>query len=206
MEIHHIFPQPVYMSKLERELTKDELNAMDKFRPTGRLTKTRQHLTRQSKEHYVLDAKELKNLKEDLNKIVVDYFEKVVCTSNSIFPHITQSWFNYTESKQHLHRHSHPNSFVSGVFYPAADKKSDKIVFFKEGYERIKLEYKKYNLYNSSSWTFPVETGNVILFPSHLIHGVNTKKGTNLRVSLAFNVFFKGYVGSSIDLTEWVLE
>ncbi len=206
MEIHHVFPQPVYMSKLERELTKDELNAMDKFRPTGRLTKTRQHLTRQSKEHYVLDTKELKNLKEDLNKIVVDYFEKVVCTSSSIFPHITQSWFNYTQSEQHLHQHSHQNSFVSGVFYPAADKKSDKIVFFKEGYERIKLEYKKYNLYNSSSWTFPVETGNVILFPSHLIHGVNTKKGTNLRVSLAFNVFFKGKVGSNIDLTELVLE
>ena len=100
MEIHDIFPQPVYQSKLERELTKSELNAMDKFRPRGPLPKTLRYSTRQSKEHYVLETKELKNLKEDLNKMVVDYFEKVVCTSNSIFPHITQSWLNYTESQQ----------------------------------------------------------------------------------------------------------
>ena len=205
MEIHDIFPQPVYQSKLERELTKSELNAMDKFRPRGPLPKTLRYSTRQSKEHYVLETKELKNLKEDLNKMVVDYFEKVVCTSNSIFPHITQSWLNYTESQQFLHRHCHQNSFVSGVFYPSADKKFDKIKFFREGYERLQLEHEKYNLYNSTSWTFPVETGDVVLFPSHLIHEVSHKKGTNLRVSLAFNVFFKGQLGSNAGLTELVL-
>ena len=56
MEIHDIFPQPVYQSKLERELTKSELNAMDKFRPRGPLPKTLRYSTRQSKEHYVLET------------------------------------------------------------------------------------------------------------------------------------------------------
>ena len=48
--------------------------------------------------------------------------------------------------------------------------------------------------------------GSVLLFPSHLVHGVDGKKGKNLRISLAFNVFFKGCIGSKDDLTELVLE
>ena len=46
-------------------------------------------------------------------------------------------------------------------------------------------------MWNSESWWFPVKTGDVILFPSSLIHMVETKQGTNTRISLAFNVFIK---------------
>jgi hypothetical protein len=35
----------------------------------------------------------------------------------SVTPYITQSWLNYTETNQYHHKHEHPNSLVSGVFY-----------------------------------------------------------------------------------------
>ena len=206
MNIHQIFPEPVYESKLDRELTKNELSILDKFKLKNYFNETVQPNSLQSSDNYVLEKKELKNLKEDLNKMVIDYFEKIICTSNPIFPHITQSWLNHSKSQRGLHRHCHQNSFVSGVFYPAADKKIDQIKFFKGGYERIKLYYKNHNLFNSSSWFFPVETGNVFLFPSHLIHGVDNKKGTSIRTSLAFNVFFKGPIGRKDNLDELILE
>ena len=82
----------------------------------------------------------------------------------------------------------------------------DKIEFFKAGYDTIMLEYQKYNLFNSTSWNFPIETGNVILFPSHLVHGVNNKKGTNLRISLAFNVFLRGHIGSDEKIMQLKLK
>ena len=202
-EIHQIFPQPVYLSKLERELTNNELKIIHKFRKdtlplrsTSSPRKIVNHSLQTSRDHYVLDNKGLRNLKKGLYKIVLDYFDQVICTSNFITPYITQSWLNYAESNQFLQRHAHQNSFVSGVFYVAADKEVDKIHFFKVAYESLMLEYDKFNVFNSTSWKFPVETGTIILFPSSLAHGMENKVGNNLRISLAFNVFLRGHIGN----------
>jgi hypothetical protein len=65
----------------------------------------------------------------------------------------------------------------------------------------ISPNIEKYNLYNSSSWFFPVETNNLILFPSNLEHFVTTKNDTSERISLAFNVFVKGTLGMKKNLT-----
>jgi len=40
------------------------------------------------------------------------------------------------------------------------------------------------------------------LFPSYLYHKVEIKQGTNVRTSLAFNVFVKGTIGSGLTFTE----
>ena len=149
----------------------------------------------------------MQNLKKDLNKKIIDYFDKVVCTSNSIIPYITQSWINYTKTNQFHHRHSHSNSYISGVFYIAADKKVDSITFYRaKADEIISLNVAKYNLFNSTTWKFPVHTGDVFLFRSSLEHGVARTKGTATRISLSFNVFFKGTLGDKNELTELVLK
>ena len=60
-------------------------------------------------------------------------------------------------------------------------------------------------MWNSGSWFFPVETGDLFMFPSSTTHQVETKKGNNTRISLAFNTFYKGSVGSNDALTELIL-
>jgi len=203
MTIHQLFPEPVYFSKLERALTKKELKMVDEYKK-----KTYSNVSNTtSNDNYVLENKTLKNLKKDLNKKVVDYFNEVICTSNSIVPYITQSWINYTETNQSHHHHSHFNSYISGVFYIDAQKEVDSITFYKPHTdETIKLDVTKYNIFNSSSWGLPVETGNIFLFRSSLRHGVDTKKGTNTRISLSFNTFIKGALGDKKELTELTLK
>ena len=203
MIVHALFPQPIYFSKLERELTKEELKTIDAHK--AKTYKNEGNIT--SNDNYVLENKALKNLKEDLNKKVINYFNEVVCTSNSIIPYITQSWINYTETNQFHHRHSHPNSYISGVFYIDAQKEVDSIIFYKPNAdETIELNVTKYNPFNSTSCLFPVETGNIFLFRSFLMHGVDKKKGTNTRISLSFNVFIKGTLGDKKEVTELVLK
>jgi uncharacterized protein (TIGR02466 family) len=202
MPLYRIFPRPIYLSKLERALTKEELKTINKYKKET--YKNQGNTT--SNDNYVLENKTLKNLKKDLNKMVIDYFDKVICTSNSIIPYITQSWINYTEADQFHHRHSHPNSYVSGVFYIDAKKEVDKIKFYRPGHKTFELSVARYNDFNSSSWWCSVQTGDVILFPSSLDHGVDKKKGTNTRISLSFNVFMKGKIGDNSDLTELILE
>ena len=201
-EISSIFPTPIYFSKLDRKLSTKELLFVEKnknlfFKNEGNLT---------SLDNYVLNKKEFKDLKKEIDLRIKDYFNKIIMTSNNVTPYITQSWLNYTETNQYHHKHEHPNSLVSGVFYINCNEKFDKINFYKkDNYSTIKLETKEWNLWNSSSWWFSVKTGNIILFPSHLTHAVETKQGDNTRTSLAFNVFVKGTLGDNKMLTELYL-
>jgi len=195
--INNIFPTPIYTSKLDRKLTPLELKFIDKnnknfYKNQGNIT---------SKNNYILNEKQFLNLKKELNLRVIDYFNKIISTSNNITPYITQSWLNYTKTNQFHHKHNHSNSLISGVLYINCDEKFDKIKFFNEKYQRIKLEIKEWNLWNSDSWWFPVKTGDIILFPSSLTHMVETKQGDNTRISLAFNVFIKGKIGKEEELT-----
>ena len=199
--INGIFPTPVYISKINRELTNKELSFIDKTKSD--CNKNEGNIT--SNDNYILNNKEFKNLKEDLDLRVKDYFDKVISPTDAITPYITQSWLNYTETNQYHHKHAHPNSLVSGVFYINCDDKFDKIKFFNDKYQIIKPEIKDWNLWNSETWWFPVKNGDVILFPSSLTHMVETKQGTNTRISLAFNVFIKGTVGNNKNLTELIL-
>ena len=119
---------------------------------------------------------------------------------------ITQSWCNYTKSDQYHHRHEHPNSFLSGVFYINADEEVDKITFFNPiRYKQISFIAKEWNVFNSESWWIPVSSGKLVIFPSSLSHAVEYKSGENIRTSLAFNTFPVGKLGSLDGLTELFL-
>jgi uncharacterized protein (TIGR02466 family) len=199
--INGIFPTPIYISKLNRELTPLELKFVDKskkdfYKNDGNIT---------SNNNYILNEKPFANIKKELDLKVQDYFDKVISPANNITPYITQSWLNYTETNQYHHKHAHPNSLVSGVFYINCHEEHDKIKFFNDNYKTIKLEVKDWNMWNSESWWFSVKTGDIILFPSSLTHMVETKQGDNTRISLAFNVFIKGKVGNNKNLTELIL-
>ena len=199
--INGIFPTPIYISKLDRELTPLELKFVDKnkkdfYKNDGNIT---------SNNNYILNKKPFANIKKELDLRIQDYFDKVISPANNITPYITQSWLNYTETNQYHHKHAHPNSLVSGVFYINCHEEYDKIKFFDDRYKTIRLEVKDWNLYNSETWWFSVKTGDVILFPSSLTHMVETKEGDNTRISLAFNVFIKGTVGNNKNLTELII-
>jgi len=196
--IQGIFPTPIYISKINRKLSIKELSFIDKTK--FNVYKNKGNVT--SNNNYILNENVFKNLKKYLNLKVQDYFNKIICPTNNITPYITQSWLNYTETNQYHHQHAHPNSLVSGVFYINSDERFDKITFFNEKYKTIKPEIKNWNVWNSESWWFPVKTGDIILFPSSLIHMVETKQGDNTRVSLAFNIFVKGILGDNKELTE----
>ena len=202
--IHSVFPTPIYTTKMDRGFTKQELNFVKE---------QKKHCTNNegninTKDNYILNRKEFKNIKKFLDKHCKEYLDTVICPKNNIDLYITQSWLNYTEANQYHHKHEHPNSVVSGVLYFDSDVKNDKILFsHSRGYQQIspEIDKEKFNLWNSRTWFFPVETGNLFMFPSSTTHQVETKKGNNTRISLAFNTFYKGSVGSNDNLTELIL-
>jgi len=201
--INHIFPTPVYITEIDREFTKQELNFVKEQKK--HCSKNAGNIN--TKDNYILNKKEFKNIKKFLNKHCKNYLDTVICPKNNLELYITQSWLNYTEADQYHHKHEHPNSVISGVLYFDSDIKNDKILFSKSTEQQIKpiIDNTKFNLSNSETWFFPVETGRLIMFPSSTIHSVEIKKGKNTRISLAFNTFYKGTIGSNSALSELIL-
>jgi uncharacterized protein (TIGR02466 family) len=201
--INHIFPTPVYITEIDRKFTKQELNFVKEQKK--HCSKNAGNIN--TKDNYILNKKEFKNIKKFLNKHCKNYLDTVICPKNNLELYITQSWLNYTEADQYHHKHEHPNSVISGVLYFDSDIKNDKILFSKSTEQQIKpiIDNTKFNLWNSETWFFPVETGRLIMFPSSTIHQVEIKKGKNTRISLAFNTFYKGTIGSSVGLSELIL-
>lgn len=196
--IDGLFPTPVLSANIGREWTEREqflFNYHKDFTHNNMGNTT-------SNDRYVLKAKEAKGILEFISAGVQNYVDKIICPKNPVQFYITQSWLNYTKPGEYHHTHEHPNSIISGVLYIDADREHDKILFYRANrYQQIKFPQTEYNGFNSESWFFNVGTGDLKIFPSHLTHSVEQKKGNNVRCSLAFNVFAKGYIGAEEELT-----
>ena len=206
-DINGIFQTPIYRTELTQDFSKKQLSFID----NNKLQSQNEKKTRNksgnitSSNKNILDQPVFKNIKQELELIIEDYVEKIIVPSNNITPYITQSWLNYTEPGQFHHTHAHANSLVSGVLYFNCHETLDKIKFYSHRYDIIKPETRTFNHFNSESWWFGVKTKEVILFPSSLTHGVDTKEGDNTRISLAFNVFVKGSFGNYDSATELII-
>ena len=195
MNTHNLFPTAVTYFDFGSKLTDLELKFI-----TEQETRNNDGNTT-SINNNLFESAELAEVARFCEESVQQYFKEVYAPKHDVTPYITQSWANYTKKGQWHHKHEHPNSFISGVFYVQAQKDIDKIYFYKNGYQQIKLPTDNYNLYNSDSWWLGVETGQLILFPSHLTHMVQTVEKDKTRISISFNTFLKGYIGNDLELT-----
>jgi uncharacterized protein (TIGR02466 family) len=192
---HNLFPTPVSFFELGSDLTEVELDFiknLEQRNNDGNMTSVNNNL---------FDTAELAEIARFCEESVQEFVKEIYAPKFEVTPYITQSWANFTQKGQWHHKHEHPNSFVSGVFYVQAVKDTDRIYFYKNGYQQIKLPTDNFNLYNSDSWWLGVETGQLILFPSHLTHMVQTVETDETRISISFNTFLKGYVGDDLQLT-----
>lgn len=195
IKIHNLFPTPVVQYHLH-EITLNEMNEVEEYSKDTR----RNSGNKTSKETYVLN-KGLSRIREFIETCVKDYTDNVICPGPEIKFEITQSWLNYSNPGESHHKHRHANSVVSGVFYFEADPDTDAIHFDNEMPGTISIPPTNFNIYNSRSWRLPVQTGDLVLFPSHLIHYVKPVEGDKQRISLAFNVFPRGNIGDQVGLT-----
>jgi uncharacterized protein (TIGR02466 family) len=200
MNIENLFPIAVGRDTLGRELTPQELNCLLKLptRPNvGNITSTNSH---------ILELPKLAKLKKDLLRSLDEYFKITVRPVDGIEIYITQSWFNITDNTQNHHKHSHPNSYISGVFYVSGEGEADRIVFnFPQRPYLLDVNSTDWNLSNSKTWWLPANTGDIVMFPSSLEHHVPTPSNSTLRMSIAFNTFLRGSLGDKDGLTNLVL-
>jgi uncharacterized protein (TIGR02466 family) len=196
--LHGIFPTPILIINIGREFTDDEKSFFDLQKET--IVNNLGNIT--SADNYLMKNKVMADINNELLFALNHYMDKIIVPKDDVKPYITQSWLNWTEKGQFHHRHAHQNSYLSGVLYINTDEEKDKIIFFNDGYEKIHVYSKEWNLFNSKSWFFNVKPGDIIVFPSHLQHMVEPTTSDETRVSLSFNTFLRGRIGDERQLTE----
>lgn len=201
MNVQPLFPIPVAFFTLDRKLTKSEQNFVETLEQRPNQYNTT------SVDNYILENKKLSKLKIWFQDCINSYVQDILCPLTDVRLRITQSWANYTIPNSAHHKHCHPNSYISGVFYPKADITKDKIFFHKStGFKQIDYQVKDYNLFNSEAWWFNVGTNMLILFPSSLEHTVEPIPDGELRISIALNTFPVGVLGNEHSLTGLTLK
>jgi len=192
--IQNLFMTPVYFKNTSYTLNKKQI----KFLKTCK--KKDNSFNKSSLNSYVLELPLFKTLKKEIMDHVKKYVYQTLAVNLSVEVFMTQSWFNWTRQTEQHHKHEHPNSFVSGVYYVDVDPKVDKIFLNKEVRTDIKLVGTEYNDYNAESFYLPVSNRDIIIFPSDLNHHVATKQDKKERISLAFNTYLKGKIGDEKGL------
>lgn len=198
MNIHGLFATPVGFGRVENGIKSEELDFI--FSQERGVNNGNEI----SKDSSVLDNPCLSRIRASVDGAINDFVQSVYAPTSDPEVFITQSWVNYTKAGQYHHKHNHPNSFLSGVLYIKTYE--DRIQFFMDGYQQIKVQTKDFNVYNSDSWWFDVNQGDIVVFPSGLSHMVPTVEQLgHERVSIAFNTFVK-YVGDKEQMTKLHLE
>ena len=199
-QIQILFPTPIMKTKFPAPFTKEQLELVHNT-PIGKSVGNRSSVSRRILEEPGFEEMK-KFAQESLDAWVTDIISPR--DKDSVKLYITQSWLNYTNPGGFHHSHYHPNSVVSGVIYIQADNDLDEIQFQQDTPRMWHVENGMSNEFNSNQFHVPVNTGDVVLFPSQMYHAVPEIKGQLQRISLAFNSFFEGILGVSSDVPNYI--
>ena len=91
--------------------------------------------------------------------------------------------------------HSHPNNFLSGVYYLRTAAGADTINFHDPRTQTgiIRPPVTELTSANTDQVGVQVKRGMLLLFPAYLLHSVDANTGGEERVSISFNVMFSAF-------------
>ena len=193
--INTLFPISIYDKDIKRDFSDLEMKLV--LNLAKNVNKNNENYI--SKDKNILDFEEFFNIKKFILECLDDYLILITKPKNKLFLKITESWMNFTNKDEKHHRHHHPNSVVSGFFYFNCIE-NDSIVFYNNlsRFSTFEIEVSEYTLLNSHSYTYPVYSGKLLLFPSQLEHEVlkNNNLTPKTRISLSFNTIYEGVLST----------
>jgi len=202
-ELMQLFPTPVLICPYPVDYTKELewINNQEcrKENQGGDAGGQKIHYNRQSEDTFVLDRPELSNIRAFIEAKLHEFVTKIYASTDKLV--ITQSWLNKSKKGESHHEHVHPNSMISGVWYPQIHEQMPPIQFRSRQQRDVSLQTEQFNTFNSATFMLPMKRGELILFPSNLTHSVPTNVGEEERISLSFNTWPKGNMGDIKSLT-----
>lgn len=130
-----------------------------------------------------------------INQQLAVYKQNILGFGDKVELKITQSWLNYNRAGESHHRHNHPNSIVSGVFYVQIDSDASEFLVHRHMNSAALIidplpDY--HTEWNTDHISLRPKSGDLYLFKSQTLHSVTQNRSSMPRISLSFNTFFQG--------------
>jgi uncharacterized protein (TIGR02466 family) len=108
---------------------------------------------------------------------------------------ITGCWVTVLAPGASHKPHSHPNNFLSGVYYVRTGEGADTINFHdpRKQASIIRPPVTELTAQNTDQVVVRVREGTLLLFPSYLEHSVDANGSADERVSISFNLMFTSF-------------
>ncbi len=108
---------------------------------------------------------------------------------------ITGCWASVNAPGASHRIHSHPNNYLSGVYYAQVQPGADTINFHDPRPQTALLRPPITELtgQNTDQVVVSVATGTLLMFPSWLAHSVDANRSAKERISISFNVLFRAF-------------
>jgi len=108
---------------------------------------------------------------------------------------ITGCWANFNPPGGLHSAHTHPNNYLSGVYYVRTPAGVDSIDFFDPRPAAVAWlqRPRQINRFNGNRVTVTAQPGRLVIFPSWLLHSVPVNPTNQERVSVAFNAMFTDF-------------
>ncbi len=108
---------------------------------------------------------------------------------------ITGCWATVL-AKGAMHKaHSHPNNFLSGVYYVRTHPGTDTINFHDPRSQTgiIRPPVVELTVENTDQVVVTVKNGTLLIFPAYLQHSVDANMSAEERISISFNIMFSSF-------------
>ena len=202
-ELMSLFPTFVWKAELKTEVygpmnetIKAKLREATASLPTlkvGEKWQTNQEL------HELPEFRELISYVDASVKGILNFL-KIGCESFLI----TGCWANISAEGAGHKTHTHPNNFLSGVYYVQVATGANTITFHDPRPQAYIMAPAptELSLESAGSNVMPVKEGMLVIFPAWLPHAVGINKSDRERISVSFNVMFSSF-GEKMSKPYW---
>ena len=132
---------------------------------------------------------------------VIDLVSRILTTAKTVLRflkvsydavEITGCWANINSTGASHAIHSHPNNFLSGVYYVQIQPGADTVNFHDPRPQTniIRPPVTELTAQNTDQVVVRVSKGTLLMFPAYLSHSVTRNASEELRISISFNVMF----------------
>ena len=139
------------------------------------------------------EREELRDLVACVNRAAkgILHFLRIGCDAFEI----TGCWANVLAKGAAHKAHSHPNNFLSGVYYVRTHPGTDTLNFHDPRNQAgvIRPPVVELTAENTDQVVVRVKNGTLLVFPSYLQHSVDANMSEEERISISFNIMFSSF-------------
>jgi len=201
--IFPLFPTPLYVTTYDKDTSE-----IVKYFDNCQMNEPHGGYGIISKDSYVIDNPICKPLSDFIMEHMREFATNVMRYDYEELQ-FAQSWLTYKKPGQFHKAHTHPNTIIAAVFYYDHEDSDAAICFSREAkaYHRSYLEPSLLPDYQQHPFSqeeiyFQPKRNNLIIFPSHVTHGVPPNETNKVRKALGVNALTKGKLGDQETISE----